>query len=211
MLRVELNVSNKTIEAYSSDIKRYLSFLVDMESLSSLDSVNQGHIRNYVKRLSDLQLAPASIARMLTSVRSYHQFLSKEKILNDNPSLLIDTPKLSKKLPVVLTTDEIENIMGVIPRDDALNFRDYAIIELLYSCGLRVSELCDLSVLQPMIEPVIDDDTELEYEDLDGLGTIKVILAKKMHEKHPARIKYEQELIKMPGLIKVLGLSLIHI
>lgn len=205
MLRVELNVSAKTIEAYSSDIKRYLSYLIDSESLSSLDSVNQGHIRNYVKKLSDLQLAPASIARMVTSVRSYHQFLSKEKILNDNPSLLIDTPKLSKKLPVVLTTDEIENIMSVIPKNDALNFRDYLIIDLLYSCGLRVSELCDLSVLQPMIEPVIDDDVELEYEDLDGLGTIGVILARKMHEKHPARIKYEQELFKMPGLIKVLG------
>ena len=97
MLRVELNVSTKTIEAYSSDIKRYLSFLADKESVSSLESVNQGHIRNYVKKLSDLHLAPASIARMVTSVRSYHQFLSKEKILNDNPSLLIDTPKLSKK------------------------------------------------------------------------------------------------------------------
>ena len=140
---------------------------------------------------------------MVTSVRSYHQFLSKEKILNDNPSLLIDTPKLSKKLPVVLTTDEIENIMSVIPKDDALNFRDYAIIELLYSCGLRVSELCDLSVLQPMIEPMIDDDMELEYEDLDGLGVMKVNFAKEMHERHPARIKYEEELMKMPGLIKV--------
>ena len=105
----------------------------------------------------------------------------------------------------MLTTDEIENIMSVIPRDDALNFRDYAIIELLYSCGLRVSELCDLSVLQPMIEPMIDDDMELEYEVLDGLDVMKVNLAKKMHEKHPARIKYEQELIKMPGLVKVLG------
>ena len=169
MLRVELNVSTKTIEAYSSDIKRYLSFLVGTERLSSLNSVNQGHVRNYVKKLSDLHLAPASIARMVTSVRSYHQFLSSEKILNDNPSLLIDTPKLSKKLPVVLTADEIENIMSGIPRDDALNFRDYAIIELLYSCGLRVSELCDLSAFQPMIDPVINDDMELEYEGLDGL------------------------------------------
>ena len=205
MLRVELNVSTKTIEAYSSDIKRYLSFLFVTESLSSLESINQGHIRSYVKKLSDLRLAPASIARMMTSVRSYHQFLSKEKILKDNPSLLINTPKLSKKLPVVLTIDEIENIMSVIPKDNALNFRDYAMIELLYSCGLRVSELCDLSVLQPMIEPVINNELELEYEDLDGFGVMKVNLAKKMHKEHPARIKYEQELIKLPGLIKVLG------
>ena len=57
MLRVELNVSIKTIEAYSSDIKRYLSFLADKESVSSLESINQGHIRNYVKKLSDLHLA----------------------------------------------------------------------------------------------------------------------------------------------------------
>lgn len=205
MLRVELNVSTRTIEAYNSDIKRYLSFLADKESLSSLESINQGHIRNYVKKLSDLHLAPASIARMVTSVRSYHQFLSKEKILNDNPSLLIDTPKLSKKLPVVLTTDEIENIMSVIPRDDALNFRDYAIIELLYSCGLRVSELCDLSVLQPMIEPMIDDDMELEYEDLDGLRKIKAGLAKKMHKNSPEHKAYEEAKEKIPGIIKVLG------
>ena len=205
MLRVELNASIKTIEAYSSDIKRYLSFLADTESLSSLNKVNQGHIRNYVKNLSDLYLAPASISRMMTSVRSYHQFLSREKILNDNPSLLIDTPKLSKKLPMVLTTDEIENIMNLIPRDNALDFRDYTIIELLYSCGLRVSELCDLSVLQPLIEPVVDGDIDLEYEDLNGLGVVKVNLAKKMDKKHPARIKYEKELIKMPGLVRVLG------
>ena len=104
MLRVELNVSTKTIEAYSSDIKRYLSFLVGTESLSSLDSVNQGHIRNYVKKLSDLHLAPASIARMVTSVRSYHQFLSKEKILNKSISaeiklnLLINEVKEEYKL-----------------------------------------------------------------------------------------------------------------
>ena len=112
MLRVELNLSTKTIEAYSSDIKRYLSFLADKESVSSLESVNQGHIRNYVKKLSDLHLAPASIARMVTSVRSYHQFLSKEKILNDNPSLLIDTPKLSKKLPKHLSVYATELTYG---------------------------------------------------------------------------------------------------
>ena len=205
MLRVELNLSTKTIEAYSSDIKRYLSFLVGTESLSSLDNVNQSHIRNYVKKLSDLHLAPASIARMIASVRSYHQFLSQENILGDNPSLTIDTPKLSKKLPTVLIPEEIENIMSVIPRDDALNFRDYAIIELLYSCGLRVSELCDLSVLQPLIEPVIDDEKNIKYKDLDGWRKIKAGIAKKMHKDSTERKAYEKAKKKTPGLIKVLG------
>ena len=133
MLRVELNVSKKTIDAYSSDVKRYLNFLEKFENLESLEKIKQGHIRNYVQQLSGMSLAPTSIARMMTSVRSYHQFLSREKILGDNPSLSIDTPKLKKKLPRVLTFEEIENIIRVIPTDTALNFRDSAIIELLYS------------------------------------------------------------------------------
>ena len=93
MLRVELNVSKKTIDAYSSDLERYLSFLDQFENLNSLQKIKQGHIRNYVQQLSGMSLAPTSIARMITSVRSYHQFLSREKILDDNPSLSIDTPK----------------------------------------------------------------------------------------------------------------------
>jgi integrase/recombinase XerD len=104
-----------------------------------------------------------------------------------------------------LTLEEIENILRIIPVDNALNFRDLAIIELLYSCGLRVSELCDISVLQPLLEPYIDDDEEIEYKDLDGFNIIKIGLAKAMHESHPARIQYENELKIRPGLIKVLG------
>ena len=205
MLRVELNVSKKTIDAYSSDVKRYLNFLENFENLKSLERIKQRHIRNYVQQLSGMSLAPTSIARMMTSVRSYHQFLSREKILGDNPSLSIDTPKLKKKLPRVLTFEEIENIIKVIPTNTALNFRDSAIIELLYSCGLRVSELCDISILQPLLEPYIDDDEEIEYEDLDGFNIIKIGLAKAMHESHPARIQYENELKIRPGLIKILG------
>ena len=205
MLRVELNVSKKTIDAYSSDVERYLSFLDQYENLNSLKRIKQGHIRNYVQQLSGMSLAPASIARMMTSVRSYHQFLSREKIVGDNPSLSIDTPKLRKKLPQTLTLEEIENILKIIPVDNALNFRDSVIIELLYSCGLRVSEVCDISVLQPLLEPYIDDEEEIEYEDLDGFNIIKISVAKAMHGSHPARIKYENELKIRPGLIKVLG------
>ena len=74
MLRVELNLSKKTIDAYSSDVKRYLNFLEKFENLESLEQIKQGHIRNYVQQLSDMSLASTSIARMMTSVRSYHQF-----------------------------------------------------------------------------------------------------------------------------------------
>ena len=83
MLRVELNVSKKTIDAYSSDVKRYLNFLDHLENLNSFQKIKQGHIRNYVQKLSGMSLAPASIARMMTSVRSYHQFLSRDESVSN--------------------------------------------------------------------------------------------------------------------------------
>ncbi|MBT5734382.1 tyrosine-type recombinase/integrase [bacterium] len=206
MLRVELNGSKKTIEAYSSDILRYLNYLNKVENLDTLKKIKQNHIRNYVKNLSSVFLAPASIARMMASVRSYHQFLSKEKILSDNPSLSIDTPKLKKKLPSVLTIEDINIVMDVIPRDNALNFRDYTIIEMLYSCGLRVSELCDLSVIQPFLEPTIDDMDEILYNDKNRkTNVIEAGLAKSYHEDHSIKLAYNAELKKRPGLVKILG------
>ena len=96
MLRVEINVSPKTVGAYESDVRRYLSYIKEIEGLNTLHDINQKHLRGYVRLLSDILLAPSSISRMIASVRSYHQFLSREKILKENPSLSIKTPKLRK-------------------------------------------------------------------------------------------------------------------
>ena len=99
-------------------------------------------------------LAPKSIARIISSIRSYHNFLSSEQIIKENPALNLDTPKIPKKLPLVLSEKEISDIIKAI--DDAYQFakRDKAIIEMLYSCGIRVSELCDLETSNL----IIDDD-----------------------------------------------------
>ena len=206
MLRVELNGSKKTMEAYNADILRYLNYLNKVENLNNLKKIKQSHIRNYVKNLSSVFLAPASIARMMASVRSYHQFLSKEKILNENPSLSIDTPKLKKKLPSVLTIEDIEKIIKAIPRDSALNFRDFAIIEMLYSCGLRVSELCDLSMIQPFLEPTIGDMDEIKYKDENNkITVVKAEVVKDYPEDHYLKLAYKAELKNRAGLVKVLG------
>ena len=78
MLRVEINVSPKTIEAYESDVRRYLKYIKESEGINSLKDIKQRHIRSYVRLLSDMLLAASSISRMIASVRSYHQFLSRE-------------------------------------------------------------------------------------------------------------------------------------
>ena len=164
MLRVEINVSPKTVDAYESDVRRYLSYINEIEGLNTLHDIKQRHLRGYVRLLSDILLAPSSISRMIASVRSYYQFLSREKILKENPSLSIKTPKLKKKLPMVLSPEEIGEIISIIPKDSALGFRDYAIVEILYSCGLRVTELCELGVNQSYLEPTIADDEIIVYK-----------------------------------------------
>ena len=206
MLRVEINVSPKTIEAYESDIKRYLNYIHDSEGIISISNIKQSHIRGYVRLLSKMLLAPSSISRMIASVRSYHQFLCTEKILIENPSLSINTPKLKKKLPTILSYEEIEKIISIIPTDSAIGYRDQTIIEILYSCGLRVTELCELGIVQPYLEPILDDDELLTYNGKNGkvIG-IKIREIRKLPEKHPSKIAYNNEIQMRPGLIKIMG------
>jgi integrase/recombinase XerD len=144
MLRVEKNLSPNSITAYRRDLERYLKFLETEEHLDHLGEIRQEHIRRFIRRLSDLHLAPASVARTFSSIRSYHAFLTSEKLSDRNPSQLLDAPKLPRKLPTVLNVAEVEAILAAVDLSQPLGKRDLALLEVLYSAGLRVSEACDL-------------------------------------------------------------------
>ena len=145
MLRVERNLSPRTLEAYQRDLKHYLSFIVDKDIIS-LSNISQMHIREYIRSLNEKGLAASSIARIFSSIRSYHKFLSAENYVNENPTLILSSPKAPKKLPHVLMEEEISAIINAVVETFQYSKRDKAIIEMLYSCGLRVSELCALSL-----------------------------------------------------------------
>ena len=145
MLRVERNLSPRTLEAYQRDLKHYLSFIVDKDIIS-LSNISQMHIREYIRSLNEKGLAASSIARIFSSIRSYHKFLSAENYVNENPTLILTSPKAPKKLPHVLMEEEISAIINAVVETFQFAKRDKAIIEMLYSCGLRVSELCALSL-----------------------------------------------------------------
>jgi len=145
MLRVERNLSPRTLEAYQRDLKHYLSFIVDKDIIS-LSNISQMHIREYIRSLNEKGLAASSIARIFSSIRSYHKFLSAENYVSENPTLILTSPKAPKKLPHVLMEEEISAIINAVVETFQYAKRDKAIIEMLYSCGLRVSELCALSL-----------------------------------------------------------------
>lgn len=145
MLRVERNLSPRTLEAYQRDLKHYLSFIVDKDIIS-LSNISQMHIREYIRSLNEKGLAASSIARIFSSIRSYHKFLSAENYVDENPTLILTSPKAPKKLPHVLMEEEISAIINAVVETFQYAKRDKAIIEMLYSCGLRVSELCALSL-----------------------------------------------------------------
>lgn len=151
MLRVERNVSSHTMDAYKRDINQYLMYLGDLD-IKNLSDVKSTHIRDYIRVLSDGCMAPASISRIISSIRTYYRFLSSENILDENPVLLINNPKLPKKLPDVLSEKEISLIINAIQESSQFYQRDKAIIELLYSCGIRVTELCNLEMSNLFIE-----------------------------------------------------------
>lgn len=144
MLKVERTLARNTLESYQRDLNQYHSFLKDDIKIKSIRNVTLGHIRTYVRYLSDKAMAASSVKRAISTIRSYHNFLLAEGRMKDNPAQLLEAPKIPQKLPNILTIEEIDTILNIIPNDKPMALRDLAIFEMMYSCGLRVTELCDI-------------------------------------------------------------------
>tara|TARA_B110000003_G_C16574998_1_gene505807 strand:+ start:121 stop:1005 length:885 start_codon:yes stop_codon:yes gene_type:complete len=142
ILQVERNLSSRTIDAYKRDLEEYHRFILE-KKISSLSQISKKNIDDYLLSKSDL--TSSTIARIISSIRSYHKFLKLEDHVRNNPTILIKNPIVQKFAPEVLTVNEITSILNAIDQSNAFEKRDKAIIEMLYSCGLRVSELCEMT------------------------------------------------------------------
>ena len=143
MLKVERNLAQNSLESYERDLLQYHDFLESELNIKSILNVTLGHIRSYLRTMNDKGLAANSVKRAVSSIRTYHNFLSAEGLMVDNPAQLLDAPKIPQKLPNILTIQEVDDILSVIPEKAPMAKRDLAIFEMMYSCGLRVTELCD--------------------------------------------------------------------
>ncbi len=151
MLRVERNLSSNTINAYERDLKEYFEFILSNWD-KNISAITKDFIDEYINVKKSAGSASTTIARIIASIRSYHKFLVSEDLVEQNPSVLLSSPRLQKFRPDALSEEEINAITEAI--DDSYQFakRDKAIIEMLYSCGIRVTELCDLETSNLIFE-----------------------------------------------------------
>lgn len=143
-LRLEKSVSESTVTSYLSDLRAFGSFL--SKSKIALEQVEPNHIQQYLTKFSKKGAKASSQARAVSAIRGFFLFLRKEKWIDNDPLELIRSPKKGRKLPTVLSVAQIDKLIGEIDLSLANGHRDKAMIETLYGCGLRVSELVGLKI-----------------------------------------------------------------
>jgi integrase/recombinase XerD len=145
-IKLEKGLTDNSAASYENDLRRYLTFVSQTLKINGLDGITLQHIEQYLEELTDLELAVSTIARNISSIRSFHEFVVVEKLAEANPAELIELPKKAKKLPEVLNPQEVEAIIDEADRTSMAGIRDAAIMETLYASGMRVSELTDLEM-----------------------------------------------------------------
>lgn len=141
-LKLEKSLSRNTVEAYLTDLDKLFAYL-ELEEIDLTD-VTLENLETFSAGLHDIGIHSRSQARILSGIRSFFRFLVLEGYLAQDPSELLESPQIGRHLPDVLSVEEIDSLIGVIDRTSREGQRNRAILETLYSCGLRVSELCNL-------------------------------------------------------------------
>lgn len=144
-ITVERALSVNTLQSYQRDLTAYLNF-VEHLGILDLQQTDRTTIVLYMQELRRKGRATATISRNLASIRAFYSFLARERWLKVDPALHLETPKMERRLPVVLGTEEVDRLLGSPDRSNPAGMRDRAMLELLYATGIRVSELVSLNV-----------------------------------------------------------------
>jgi integrase/recombinase XerD len=145
-LKLERSFSANTVEAYLHDIRKLEQFLLAMNLHVNPLQVELSHLQSFLKYMHELGISAASQARMLSGVKAFFKYLVIENLSNDNPAALLEAPRSNRKLPSVLSVEEIDKLIAAIDRSKPEGERNKAMLETLYSSGLRVSELVGLKI-----------------------------------------------------------------
>jgi integrase/recombinase XerD len=143
-LQLEKSLSDNSVEAYLHDIEKFCTYLALADAGKKPGDITLKDLHAFVRWINELGLTVSSQARIISGLRSFYKFCMLEQLSDKDPTLLLEAPKLNRKLPDILSFDEIESIIAAIDLSKPEGGRNKAILETLYSCGLRVTELVNL-------------------------------------------------------------------
>lgn len=144
-LALEQGLSPNTRMAYVADVRKLCDAL-GIADESNLKAVSAETLQSFMADIHDLGISPRSQARIVSGLKSFFKYLRMERIVDENPTILLESPRIGRHLPEVLSVDEIDNMIAAIDLSTPEGNRNRAIIETMYGCGLRVSELCNLQI-----------------------------------------------------------------
>jgi integrase/recombinase XerD len=145
-LRLEKSLSANTIEAYVHDIEKLVQFLEYTNVGLSATQLKTEHLRNFLKWVNELGMSATSQARILSGLHAFYKYLLVENLINTDPTELVDAPKTGRKLPDTLSKEDVGKLLESVDRSTPEGERNRSMLETLYSCGLRVSELVNLKI-----------------------------------------------------------------
>lgn len=147
-LQLEKSLSDNSVQAYGRDIDLLTQFLQESAAMKNPADITLKDLQSFLKQITELGMTASSQARIISGVRAFYKYCQLEDISTTDPTLLLEGPKLKRTLPDVLSFDEIENIISQVDLSKPEGSRNKAIVETMYSCGLRVSEVVNLKISQ---------------------------------------------------------------
>lgn len=151
-LKLEKSLSQNSIAAYINDINKLVDFLDNKYKKVTPDKVKLDHLKSFVEWLNNRGVSPRTQARTISGIKSFYKYLLIEGKITSDPTALLESPKIGRKLPDILSMEEIDSLIEAIDLNKAEGQRNKAMLETLYSCGLRVSELVNLKITNLFFE-----------------------------------------------------------
>jgi integrase/recombinase XerD len=197
-LQTEYNYSSNTIAAYKNDLSQFMSYLQanQLRNTDNWQSINSEIINGYVTYMKEQPYASSSIARKVAAVKSFFNYLHSNDIIQENPTTNIDSPKVKKRLPKTLTTEEVERLLEAPShKKSPKNLRDMALLNMLYSTGMRVTEVVSLRLEDVDLgnKVLFCPSKEDQIRKLPFNQHTKAILANYMEEGRPYLVKNKDE------------------
>jgi integrase/recombinase XerD len=164
-LKLERSLAANSIEAYSRDLQRLYQYADTMETKLSPDKFTLTDLRNFINWANELGMIPSTQSRVLSGIKAFYKYLLMEDLITSDPSELLETPKIQRKLPDMLSIHDIDKMIAAIDLSKPEGTRNKAILEILYGCGLRVSELTELRLSNLFLE------SDVEFIKVTGKGS----------------------------------------